>query len=157
MITLDYIHESIVPVALSLLSDRMDTPAARAMLLAIGLQESHFTFRRQIGGPARGFWQFESAGVFGVLKHRAILHQAEVALEVLGYAPERCYEAIADNDVLACVMARWLLWTHPDALPGRHEAARAWDYYLACWRPGRPNRGSWDSFYGRAWEMVTEP
>ena len=28
------------------------------MLLAIGLQESRFVHRRQIGGPACGFWQF---------------------------------------------------------------------------------------------------
>ena len=38
----------------------MDSAKARVMLLAIGLQESRFEHRRQIGGPARGFWQFES-------------------------------------------------------------------------------------------------
>ncbi|MCV6902125.1 MAG: hypothetical protein NTT76_05400, partial [Achromobacter xylosoxidans] len=45
--------------ALALLPAGMDTQAAHVMLLAIGLQESRFTHRQQIGGPARGFWQFE--------------------------------------------------------------------------------------------------
>ncbi len=45
---------AVVP-ALSLLPGKMDTPEARVMLLAIGLQESHLTFRRQRPtGPARG-------------------------------------------------------------------------------------------------------
>ncbi len=50
-----------------------DTPEGRLMLLAIGLQESRFEHRRQLGnGPARGFWQFEAGGgVKGVMTHLA--------------------------------------------------------------------------------------
>ena len=48
--------------ALSLLPPVMDTRAARAMIISICLQESRLQHRRQIGGPARGFAQFERGG-----------------------------------------------------------------------------------------------
>jgi len=35
---------------------------ARLMLMAIAGQESAWEHRRQIGGPARSFWQFEGGG-----------------------------------------------------------------------------------------------
>ena len=55
---------------MQLLPAKMDSPQARAMLKAIALQESRFEHRKQIGGPARGFWQFEQGGgVRGVLNH----------------------------------------------------------------------------------------
>src|SRR5690606_27518522 len=64
------ILSGVVVPGLELLPSRMDTPKARLMLLAIGLQESRFDHRRQIGGPARGLWQFErGGGVRGVLRH----------------------------------------------------------------------------------------
>ncbi|MBN9642984.1 MAG: hypothetical protein J0I68_30950, partial [Achromobacter sp.] len=71
------ITETAITPALALLPATMDTPAARVMLLAIGLQEGRFMHRRQIGGPARGFWQFEKGtrasrgGVWGVFLHAA--------------------------------------------------------------------------------------
>ncbi|OMG90710.1 hypothetical protein [Achromobacter xylosoxidans] len=51
--TLDTIVTDAINPTLALLPAAMDTPAARVMLLAIGLQESRFVRRRQIGGPAR--------------------------------------------------------------------------------------------------------
>ena len=42
------------------------------MLVTIAGQESAWTHRRQINGPARGFWQFErGGGVAGVIAHPA--------------------------------------------------------------------------------------
>ena len=70
--TLEQVMRDAVRPALALLPAAMNTPQARCMLLAIGLQESRFVHRRQIGGPARGFWQFERGtrtsrgGVWGV-------------------------------------------------------------------------------------------
>ena len=52
-----YIRDVVIPAALHMLPGHMDSPEARAMLLAIGLQESKLTYRRQVGGPAHGFWQ----------------------------------------------------------------------------------------------------
>lgn len=56
MSTLKLITTQAIEPALSLLPARMDSSRARAMLLAIGLQESRFEYRRQMNnGPARGF------------------------------------------------------------------------------------------------------
>ena len=65
----DVLQVAIYP-GLALLPKQMSSPAAIAMLLTIGLQESKFIYRRQVGGPARGFYQFEQmGGVAGVLHH----------------------------------------------------------------------------------------
>ena len=144
----------IIPAALSLLPARMDSPAARAMLVAIGLQESRFEHRRQVGGPARGYWQFElGGGVAGVLRHDASRPHLLPALDALRYppAPDVLYNAIADNDVLACVLARLLLFTLPYGLPGVGEPEEGWKQYMEAWRAGRPHRATWDAFYAQAW------
>lgn len=155
---LEFTNQFTTPAALSLLPNRMSSDPARAMLIAIGLQESRFEHRVQIRGPARGFWQFEQAGgVAGVLSHRTTRTHAKAACEALRYDPEMAgvYRALADNDVLAAVFARLLLWSHPDALPLREEPNRAWQYYLDTWRPGRPHRATWNEFYERAWATVS--
>ena len=66
----EVLRTNVLP-GMALLPDRMDTPEARVMMLAIGLQESRFVHRRQIKGPARGFWQFEQGGgVIGVVSRQ---------------------------------------------------------------------------------------
>ena len=106
---------------LALLPKQMSSPAAIVMLLTIGMQESRFIHRRQIGGPARGFYQFEKkGGVAGVLLHH---HRTSPlirdALDRLQYDfdLDTSYNAIEHNDALATVYARLLLWTLPDTLP----------------------------------------
>jgi len=135
----------------------MDTPAARAMILAIGLQESRFQHRRQIGGPARGFWQFErGGGVRGVLLHTSTRPTILSIVDSMIYdaTPETSYDAIEHNDVLACCFARLLLWSHPKPLPAQGDHDGAWHYYMATWRPGKPHRSTWNDFYDDAWGMI---
>lgn len=154
MSALEYIHKHVIPVAYSLLPEKMRQPEAKAMLLAIGLQESRFQYRKQIRGPARGFWQFEEhGGVRGVLNHAQTKPIISGVLEQLQYSllVDTSYEAIAHNDVLACCYARLLLYTHPQPLPGPAECEKAWAYYTATWRPGKPHRHTWDEFYRQAW------
>lgn len=132
----------------------MDSPGAKAMLKAIALQESRLDNRRQIGGPARGFWQFELMGIVGVLNHpasRQIIHSVLDALDY-DYKPATSYAALEHNDILAFAFARCLLWTFPGVLPRHGEAERAWKQYISCWRPGKPHRETWDAFYEQAWE-----
>ena len=50
-----HILAHVMPAAFSLLPPNMDSREARVMLLAIGMQESRFKHRKQIGGPAKGF------------------------------------------------------------------------------------------------------
>lgn len=141
---------------LSILPERMDSPEARAMLFAIGMQESRFMHRRQIRGPARGFWQFERGGVRGVLKHPASRSTAESVCSFLNYPAdaEVVHAAIEHNDMLACAFARLLLWRLPERLPMGDNAAEAWCQYIDTWRPGKPHRQTWDAFYTQAWEAV---
>lgn len=144
--------------ALTLLPARMDSPAARVMLFAIGLQESRFIHRRQIGGPARGFWQFEQGGgVRGVLAHPSTSGQAQALCRARGIEPVAAdvYAALELDDVLAAGMARLLLWSDPAALPAIGDSAAAWDLYLRTWRPGKPHPGTWAELYEQAVEAVS--
>lgn len=150
----DFIAAHALPAALSLLPEKMDSPEARALVLAIGWQESRFKHRRQIKGPAVGWFQFEAGGgVEGVLRHISTTRLAERACRALVYEPtiETVYEALEHNDVLACVFARLLLYAHPDPLPGAGEEDKAWAYYLKQWRPGKPHPETWPESYAAGW------
>lgn len=151
--TLDEVITQIFPRAFQLLPPRLDTVEARLLLLAIGRQESRFVYRQQVEGPARGFWQFEQGGgVRGVLMHPSTTTlAAEVceARQVQGNTPA-VYRAIEHDDVLACCMARLLLWTDPHPLPGVDDVEGAWAYYVECWRPGKPHHKTWSQFHNEA-------
>jgi hypothetical protein len=155
---IDHILRFTIPAAYSLLPVHMTSPKASALLLAIGLQESQFLDRRQAeGGPARGFWQFERAGISGVLQHDATRAPALEALRTLRYdgaGASFCLALVEDNDTLACLFARLLIWTLPAELPGRHEARVAWSQYREAWRPGKPHLATWDANYAEAWARV---
>lgn len=147
--------------ALHLLGLGMQGDPARAMLVAIALQESRIKHRRQIGGPAAGFWQFELNGVRGVLNHPASQPHVHQVLAALSYPPEtwvvgNCHAAIEHNDVLAAAFSRCLLWTLPGRLPRRSDPGEGWRQYIETWRPGRPHRQTWDGLYERAWTAVEE-
>jgi len=151
------VRACIIPAAYAVLPPSMGSPAATAMLIAIGLQESKFAARRQMPtGPARGFWQFErGGGVAGVLLHPSTHPHAQTALAALRYPrttdAAQVWPWLEHNDVLACVFARLLLWTLPDRLPTSREADFAWGQYLKAWRPGKPHRSTWDAHYAEAW------
>jgi len=156
--TLDEIMKAAVLPALALLPPVMDRPQARVMLLTIGQQESRFTDRVQKGGgPAHGFWQFESGGgVKGVMTHadsQALAQQVCVARGV-PFERAQVYAALATDDILAAAFARLLLWTDPRALPGRDDAQGGWDLYARVWRPGRPHRETWNAFYAKAVQTI---
>lgn len=157
MTTADYVARHVLPAAFALLPPQMDSPQARAMLMAIGWQESRFSHRRQVEGPARGYWQFErDGGVVGVMRHAFTRYPAGRVLEVLGYPPERqaIYDALEHNDVLAACWARLLLWTDPRLLPqSPADQDEAWGAYLRTWRPGKPHQATWAAFYQRAWSV----
>lgn len=158
-----YVYQYVLPAAFAVLPDAMDSIPAEAFLIAIGLQESGFQHRAQLGGPARGFWQFERAGgVRGVLTHRATKGHIERACHALRYSTHiagaladiELHAAIQHNDILAACFARLLLWTLPDALPAKDEPELAWQQYLSGWRPGKPHPETWDAHYAQAWQLV---
>ena len=135
-------------------------PAAEAMMVAIGLQESRFEHRDQVDsgpaviGPATGFWQFErGGGVAGVMGHHLTADLARKVADAAGVAWDRdaIWRAftLPEGDQIATAFARLLLYTDPRALPAAEFAAEdaAWEYYLRNWRPGRPHRETWGAFW----------
>lgn len=149
---------SAIRPALAYLPAGTSSPQAESMLAAIALQESGIRHRRQVGGPARGFWQFERAGVVGVMTHAASREHAQSLRVSLAYPPrmsaQSVLEAIEHNDILAAGMARLLLWTLPGRLPLEAEAAQGWSQYLSAWRPGRPRPETWEATWRAAWAEV---
>jgi len=153
-----------IPAAYNLLPPALVSDRATAMLLAIGLQESAFVHRRQVKGPARGFWQFELEGVRVLMRNSRTHMLAQTVIDALCYheadrgpAQETVavHIALAHNDTLACCLARLTLWTVLRPLPGPDEVDDAWQQYLEAWRPGRPDRARWDPHYAEAWRRVT--
>jgi hypothetical protein len=152
-------YDHVFGATFALLPRVMDSPQARALLLAIGLQESKFVHRTQIGGPARGFWQFErGGGTAGVLQHTKTSDLAKQVLRELRYpnvhSARDTHYLLHDNDLLACCFARLLLWTVPGALPSRFNSLDGWRQYLEGWRPGDPHPKTWDLYYTEAWDRL---
>lgn len=154
LLRLSNIIETAVAPALAILPKHMDSPAARCMLLAIGLQESGFTCRRQKGnGPACGFWQFElGGGVTGVYRHHTSHEHMHTLCRARGvsFDPRPIWAALETDDVLAAGVARLLLLTDPKKLPALGDEKTAWDYYQRNWRPGKPHPKRWPENYALA-------
>jgi hypothetical protein len=135
-----------------------DSAPARLLMLAIGLQESRFTHRRQMGnGPARGFWQFEQGGgVKGVLTHTSSRARAEAlcAARTVPATAADVHKAIEYDDVLAAGFARLLLLTDPRPLPEVGDMEGAWNTYIWNWRPGKPHPETWPALYHQAMEAL---
>lgn len=155
------VRHSIIEPALLLLPAKMESPQAVAMLLAIGLQESHFEYRRQHGnGPAKSFWQAEQGGgmVTGLLRYRvdSVRDLAAGLCVVRGVAPAASdvWNAIEHDDILAAGLARLLLYTDPARLPALGDESGAWELYLRTWRPGKPRPKEWSANYAAALEAV---
>jgi hypothetical protein len=155
--TLAYIN-TLFPVAFSIMGERFDSDQARAMLMAIALQESGLTHRTQHGsGPARSFWQFETIGIVGLFSNPRTESMLVDACEVLCVSPGvvDVYDAIEHNDVLALICARALLSQVPQRLPERDDPDGGWDQYVRQWRPGRPRRDSWNAHFSTAWQVAS--
>lgn len=156
----------LIDTALYFLPQKMNSLEARANILAIGLQESRGQHRIQIGGPARGYFQFEKpGGIRGVLVHHATRQHAITLMRRLDFDDldndnvednlvDNAYTITAFNTILAAAFARLLLYQHPKPLPGQNQIHIAWHYYLDQWRPGKPHPETWPDFYKQAWEAV---
>jgi hypothetical protein len=133
------------------------------LMLAIGLQESKLVFRRQMGnGPARGIFQFEKGnassrgGVTGVMMHNATTGLLKHVADERGipWSADAIWAALETDDVLACAVARLMLWTDPKKIPVRCDADGGWDAYLRIWRPGKPHPEFWGANHATAESAV---
>ncbi|MDR7193362.1 peptidoglycan-binding domain-containing protein [Luteimonas terrae] len=165
------IDRTVLTPAFEALPERLDTPAARVILLAICGQEADFHHRWQVFdrtrplamGAARGLWQFErGGGVRGVLTHPASRTLAAEVCRRMAVAPtvDAVYSALHANDWLAACFARLLLLTNPHALPAVGDVEGAFQLYLREWRPGAWTNGNtaqretlrrkWTGYYAQA-------
>lgn len=159
-LAVEHVHLLALDPAFKLLPGAMDTPEARVQLLAIGLQESRLTARRQLvgspprpTGPATGLWQFEQGGgVRGVLEHQASRYWMHRVCHERGVKPvaAQVWRALQHDDILAAAAARLLLFTDPRRLPAIGDEAGAWQCYIRTWRPGKPHRQTWGRLYAVA-------
>lgn len=154
---IEHVPAFILPAALALLPRKMDSLEARVLLMAIGLQESRFLERRQLrAGPALSFWQFEPgqlSGFAGVFRHAAtkdLARHVALQLRYQSHDVEALRRASEHNDVLACAIARLLLWTIPRPLPDVGNVDEAWAQYLEAWRPGAPQPSTWHALHSEA-------
>ncbi len=153
---IDILKQHVIPAALSLLPEQMDSPEARAMLVAIALQESGLRYRQQVGGPAKGLWQWELPQIGLVLRHDVVGPLARKVLATLiyteGNAPhEQIHDAMQHNDVLQCAFSRLLLWPDPSPLPQRGDVQGSLATHLRVWRPGKPHPEKWPANWAAAW------
>ena len=158
------LHTAIEP-ALALLDPKLNTAPARAILLAIGLQESGLKARVQVldagmawwdsrPGPAHGWLQFErGGGVKAVLDNPKTRQIVDPVLAQLCYPPDAgvIHDALTHNDILAAVFARALLYSAPWPLPAQNAAEEGWRQYLWCWRPGKPHESTWKANFELGW------
>jgi hypothetical protein len=151
-----FLDFALVP-ALKLLPPEMDSRPARLLVLAICLQESGLKYRTQVGGPARGYPQFERAGISAILTNSKTMMQASTVCGSLDLASDATsvYAAIALNDVLAAAFARLLLFSLPMPLPAPDDIWGAWEQYVEAWRPGKPRRNDWEANHDQALQEVT--
>src|SRR5262252_4132229 len=96
-------YEVVVTPTMLYLGEPYDSSDARLLLVAIGCQESAFKTRRQLHGPARGFWQFEKRGGCDEFARLASIKPFRDAARELAFKTdaESTYVALAEGaDVL---------------------------------------------------------
>ena len=145
---------AIIQTGNDILGEKFNTIEASILMAAIAYQESNFEYRKQIGGPARGLWQFEKGGgVHGVMNHRATKDHARRVCSIrrVSFDTESVYKRLAHDDVLAASFARLLLWTDPKPIPTHRD--ECWEYYIRNWRPGKPHPDRWQSSHSQALEL----
>lgn len=162
---IELLRNNIIPAALSLLPEKMDSPEARAILVAIALQETALRHRYQVGVPEQGLregkfgfglWQFELPQVGLILRHDVVGPLARNVLKALVYDPgdpphERIHAAMEHNDILQAAFSRLLLWPDAAPLPKRDDVQGSLATYLRVWRPGRARPEIWPANWAAAW------
>ncbi|KKN90071.1 hypothetical protein LCGC14_0231840 [marine sediment metagenome] len=106
---------------LAAMEPRLDTPAARALLLGTAIQESHLSAYKQLGGgPAMSFFQIEPATFEDIFDRylsrpdKSALRGAVRALLIPAFEPG---EQLDTNQHLACAIARIRYWMVPERMP----------------------------------------
>lgn len=118
IVTLAYAKHEIVTPALTKIG--LASPAAINLVTGIGLAESGYRTRRQVGGPALGFWQMEPATEqdcwTNFLDYRPLL--AALVCKLSGRREQEITpQLLLNNDLYAAAMCRVKLYRSPKPLP----------------------------------------
>jgi hypothetical protein len=150
---------AVIRPGLAWIGGPQDSPAAARMLLAIALHESGLEHRVQVGRDgkklphlARGYWQFEPAGVRAAISHPSN-EWLRAKLPELGYAgaaAKDLHHAVAHSELLMVLLARGLLWPDRARLADAEETERAYRIYDGCWRPGAKRPAAWPGCWSKA-------
>jgi hypothetical protein len=140
----------------------MDLKAARFML-AIALQESSLSHRRQVvggaeAGPAVSYFQMEkNGGCLGVLSHPSTALKMKNICGAYNVSPDPAslWDAMRFQDIVASCAARLLIYSLPRSLP--ENAEEGWSQYLSAWRPGKPRPAEWENNWAIASKTVGVP
>lgn len=153
------VYNGAIQPAYSYLRPGLASPEATCQLLAIGKQESGFRTRQQYGnGPAHGLWMFEGGGVRDTLYSTRSGNLLWNFCQDIGvqYGSITIYDALLSDDLLAAGLARLLLWDDLSPLPRIGDIEDAWQCYIRCWNPGKPNRTRWSLAYAQAVDTMKE-
>ncbi len=148
---------AVMAAAEDLMPDTLRNDRTVAMLGAIAHQELgpglKWRAQQPNGGPALGLWQFEKAGVTGVVTHTSTRDMLKAFARELNYRWQgsleenvnMLHEALHHNDVLAAGIARLNLWWIPSGLPraAPESEQEAYEQYDFAWRPGKKRPEDW--------------
>jgi len=149
--------ELVIFPALELLPPKLTSEPALVQVLANGYQESKLKERYQLGGPARGLWQFElGGGVKGVMWHPSTHDMAQIVCSArqVAFDQQTIYHRLAEDDILAAAFARLLIYADPQPLPAVNDEKGSWECYLRTWRPGKPRPDDWPESHKVAVETL---
>ena len=104
------------------------SPAALNLVAGIGMVESGYRTRKQIGGPALGYWQMEPATEqdcwVNFLDYRPLLAGL---VRKIAYPSQPQHQLLLTNDAYAAAMCRIRLYRSPNPLPDANCAlALSW-------------------------------
>lgn len=154
----DRFLRDIVDPSLKRLTELTGTPSddrARILAMTICGQESSWEYRRQVGGPARFYGQFERWGGVAEVMEKCPTQLTCVCTYLdIPYAGDTIFEAMAWNDLLGMTMVRLLLWQDPAPLPELGQVSAAWFYYEKNWRPGAPHPEMWPLRYATSLALI---
>ena len=116
MVTLEYAKYQIVTPALKRIG--LASPEAINLVTGIGLVESGYRTRKQVNGPALGFWQMEPATErdcwVNFLYYRPLLAGL---VRKIADPDVPSSSTLLTNDAYAAAMCRIRLYRSPDPLP----------------------------------------
>ena len=128
IVSLEYAKYQIVTPTLKRIG--LASPSAINLVTGIGLVESGYRTRKQVNGPALGFWQMEPATErdcwVNFLDYRPLL--AGLVRKVAD--PDAPFSAtLLTNDAYAAAMCRIRLYRSPDPLPSADCALALCQYW----------------------------